>query len=132
MLAINRKREARGFTLVEPLVVIAIIGILIALLLPAVQAAREAARRIQCSNNLKQIALGMIVYEATHRSFPAGGIVNESMIQIGSKHCPGKAPVESVGPGWAILILPHIEQLSLYEQFDFDLPFTGIHWQTDN
>ena len=58
------------------------LGILIALLLPAVQAAREAARRIQCSNNLKQIALAMHTYEASNRAFPAGGIVNESMIQI--------------------------------------------------
>ncbi|MEA1950463.1 MAG: DUF1559 domain-containing protein [Planctomycetota bacterium] len=129
MSTINLQRDTRGFTLVELLVVIAIIGILIALLLPAVQAAREAARRIQCSNNLKQICLGMIVYEGSHRSFPAGGIVNESMIQIGHKTCPAKAPVESVGPGWAILILPHMEQLSLHEQFNFDLPFSGIHWQ---
>src|SRR4051794_28851838 len=64
--------DSRGFTLVELLVVIAIIGILIALLLPAVQAAREAARRSQCQNNIRQIALATINYESKHKVFPIG------------------------------------------------------------
>ena len=64
------RSEPRGFTLIELLVVIAIIAVLIALLLPAVQSAREAARRVQCVNNLKQIGLGLHNYHSTHDSFP--------------------------------------------------------------
>ena len=89
-----------GFTLVELLVVIAIIGILVALLLPAVQAAREAARRIQCLNNVKQIGLGILNYESAHGSYPPGGIRN------------------GYGCSWWVRTLPYIEEDTIYRQLD--------------
>jgi prepilin-type N-terminal cleavage/methylation domain-containing protein/prepilin-type processing-associated H-X9-DG protein len=98
--------KRRGFTLVELLVVIAIIGILIALLLPAVQAAREAARRSQCTNNLKQVGLGLHNYESAYQSFPfrAGGTE------------AGSDPDSNVGriSGW-VPLMPFMEQVPLYE-----------------
>ena len=100
----TRATSGRGFTLVELLVVIAIIGILIALLLPAVQAAREAARRSQCTNNLKQIGLAMHNYHDTHRTFPAG------WIYLGTSGRPEY--------GWAVNILPFMEQSPLYNQLN--------------
>lgn len=96
----------RGFTLVELLVVIAIIGVLIALLLPAVQAAREAARRMQCVNNLKQLALGVQNYHDTRRSFPPGGVTDGNC-------CGTKS-----GTNWAIEILPYCEMMNLYDRYD--------------
>jgi prepilin-type N-terminal cleavage/methylation domain-containing protein len=104
----NRRRNpARGFTLVELLVVIAIIGILIALLLPAVQAAREAARRIQCANHVKQITLGVIQHYETMRYFPAGGwnsaYIGDPDLGFRDKQCGG----------WIYNILPWIEQQNL-------------------
>jgi prepilin-type N-terminal cleavage/methylation domain-containing protein len=97
-------RCARGFTLVELLVVIAIIGILVGLLLPAVQAAREAARRMQCSNSLKQIGLALHNYESSFKSFPSGNIV-----RLGS-------PMRGDGWTWHARILPFLEQSNLYNQ----------------
>ena len=102
----------RAFTLVELLVVIAVIGILIALLLPAVQAAREAARRSQCANNLKQLALGLISYHDSQRTFPSGYISNFD------------ASGNDTGPGWgwAAMLLPQIEQGTLWATINFKLP----------
>jgi prepilin-type N-terminal cleavage/methylation domain-containing protein len=96
--------RSTGFTLVELLVVIAIIGILIALLLPAVQAARESARRMQCTNNLKQIGLALHNYHTAQGSFPYGGLR------------PPNAP--ACGYSWWIRILPMIEQNAIYKEFD--------------
>ncbi|MDY0170506.1 MAG: DUF1559 domain-containing protein [Thermoguttaceae bacterium] len=100
-----------GFTLVELLVVIAIIGILIALLLPAVQSAREAARRLTCSNNLKQIALALHNYESAHRMYPPAG------------HSYGLAPGDPKdgiirNANGLVSLLPYLEQTALYMQFN--------------
>jgi prepilin-type N-terminal cleavage/methylation domain-containing protein/prepilin-type processing-associated H-X9-DG protein len=108
--AARRCRFRSGFTLVELLVVIAIIGVLVALLLPAVQAAREAARRVQCQSNLKQLALGVLNYESSKKTLPPGGITDGD--------CCGTQS----GAGWSILILPFVEQQSLYSKYDFDEP----------
>lgn len=108
----------KAFTLVELLVVIAIIGILIALLLPAVQAAREAARRMQCSNNMKQIGLAMHTYHDAYKALPAGNLYFENLETESDAH-----NVANVGycgmMGWAAAVLPYMEQTAIYSQIDF-------------
>ncbi len=107
------RRPARlAFTLVELLVVIAIIGILISLLLPAVQAAREAARRMSCSNNLRQMGIGLHNYHSALRCFPPGSI--EPRLGANSQ---GRQFA------WSALLLPYVEQQPLYEKIDFGLAF---------
>jgi len=105
---IQSRRVRTGFTLVELLVVIAIIGILVALLLPAIQAAREAARRTQCVNNLKQIGLGLQNYHDTYKTLPPGILF-----------WPGNLPNPNGDNqmwGWSALILPQVEQQQLHDQ----------------
>lgn len=101
-------RRRLAFTLVELLVVIAIIGILVSLLLPAVQAAREAARRMQCSNNLKQISLALHNYVDTYKTFPPGGIT------------PGGCCGTPSAGTWSLFILPFLEQQTLHARYDFN------------
>ena len=101
-----------GFTLVELLVVIAIIGILVGLLLPAVQAAREAARRMQCVNNNKQIGLAILNFESAHRFIPPGG--------IDSVGFPKWGVPAGVTHGTATFLLPYLEQSALYSQYRWD------------
>jgi prepilin-type N-terminal cleavage/methylation domain-containing protein len=96
--------RGRGFTLVELLVVIAIIGIWVALLLPAIQAAREAARRTQCNNNLKNIGLGLQNYHDTYKVFPMGAIHG------------GPRGAARIGPSWWYGIMPFMEQRNIYDQ----------------
>jgi prepilin-type N-terminal cleavage/methylation domain-containing protein len=100
-----------GFTLVELLVVIAIIGVLVALLLPAVQAAREAARRMQCSNNLKQIQLAILSYEETNKSLPLGNMYPEV--------CDPSVPLKS-RVGALVQILPYAELGQLHDNLHID------------
>ncbi len=102
--------RTKGFTLVELLVVIAIIGILVGLLLPAVQAAREAARRMQCTNNLKQIGLAMHNYHDTFRTFTAG--IYEQ------RDAAGAVLNGTPSLGWGIMIMPQIEQGNLFNQLN--------------
>lgn len=106
----RQRHLERGFTLIELLVVIAIIAILVALLLPAVQQAREAARRTQCKNNLKQIGIALHNYHDTHGCFPPGTVPQRDMTNNGLL----VANYESYG--WAAMLLPQMEQANLVQQ----------------
>jgi prepilin-type N-terminal cleavage/methylation domain-containing protein len=105
----------KGFTLVELLVVIAIIGVLVALLLPAVQSAREAARRMSCTNKIKQLTLALHNYESNHLCFPPGTI-NESANPDDPNGRNGAGPI-GIGAPWICMILPFIEQPGLYANY---------------
>jgi prepilin-type N-terminal cleavage/methylation domain-containing protein/prepilin-type processing-associated H-X9-DG protein len=104
----NRRRS--GFTLIELMVVIAIISVLLALILPAVQSAREAARRTQCANNLTQLGIALESYEATHNVLPPGTVdASGPIIELPT----------SYQFGWITQILPHLDQKAVYRNLDF-------------
>lgn len=112
-------RAARrpGFTLVELLVVIAIIGILVALLLPAIQAAREAARRTKCLNNLKQMGLAILNYESTRKTYPRGRW-NVNPADTSKHSVPDRTVTKSNDHSWQAVVLPYAEEQNIASQYD--------------
>ena len=106
------RRKSSAFTLVELLVVIAIIGILVALLLPAIQAAREAARRSQCLNNMRQIGIAISNYESARKTLPIGAV------QI---YAPGSSS-DPTRYSWISIFMPYVEEASLYGKVDWTIP----------
>jgi prepilin-type N-terminal cleavage/methylation domain-containing protein/prepilin-type processing-associated H-X9-DG protein len=143
---LRQARKRLGFTLVELLVVIAIIGILVALLLPAIQAAREAARRMSCSNNLKQVGDAELGYEGVKKVYPPArpGPDKTGADEVVSVGFPpggfrkdGFKGYQRTGVSGFVLILPFMEEQSLYDQFDIDRgdgvwlsAYAGISWRT--
>ena len=135
-MRLTRHVAGAGFTLVELLVVIAIIGILVALLLPAIQAAREAARRTQCSNNLKNLALAALTYHDVRKHFP----VDEDLYNdppddidltngqwINQPPDPIRDAGKLSGAGWIVEVLPLVEEQALYNQFQ---PYLDKAWSS--
>ncbi len=119
-------RRSAGFTLIELLVVIAIIAILIALLLPAVQQAREAARRTDCKNKMKQLGIALHNYHDVHKALPAGSFVMSTTVNFNSTTCTTsgrRAP-------WTVLILPFLDEGNRYENFDLNAEFVCSNAET--
>ncbi len=125
------RRFASGFTLVELLVVIAIIGILVALLLPAIQAARESARRAQCLSQVKQLTLAVLNYESSKRALPPGCMPDQSDKTINWNNSidmwklPTNANNYKQGYSWILLVLPYMEYNDLYDKWDFKTDVLG-------
>ena len=115
---LDRNKRRRAFTLIELLVVIAIIGTLVALLLPAVQAAREAARKNTCKSNLKSIGLAMQTYHNLHKMFPINWGVVASTPSPDSYPMPRVSTASQRGASWLTLLLPQLELGSLFDQID--------------
>ena len=107
-----------GFTLVELLVVIAIIGVLVGLLLPAVQAARESARAMQCQNNLHQLSLATLLFEDAHRAFPPARYQPRPGLSD-SNNCGGNQPT------WLARVLPYVEQVAAEQKWNYAVPYAG-------
>ena len=129
-MRMRRSRPLHGFTLVELLVVIAIIGILVALLLPAIQAAREAARRTQCTNKQKQLGLAFLNYESAKKQLPLAYTPNYTGA-IGSGPCPGTSKAGNATNGKPrhfvlTFILPYLEYQALYDQIDITSSTTTV------
>ena len=123
-----RRRRRRGFTLIELLVVISIIGILVGLLLPAINSAREAGRRVQCQSNMKNVVLGIIGYVTTKNVFPPSGVFGEIPTDTGFLTDPTKGAIASWMPGgsgsigqpmysWVVPILPYLDSQELFDQW---------------
>jgi prepilin-type N-terminal cleavage/methylation domain-containing protein len=108
----NARSQSRGFTLIELLVVIAIISILVSLLLPAVQQAREAARRMVCSNNMFQLGVANLQYQSTYGTFPAGCITQTAPVK-------NEINLKEYHRSWLVSILPFMGERVIYDQFDF-------------
>ncbi len=126
----NPRRVRHGaFTLVELLVVITIIGILIALLLPAVQAAREAARRMTCSNQIRQLALALHNYHFSARAFPMGVVMGPNNGTSATAFSPWVEAASVTngnhGTSWIVRLLPYIEQTPLFKNWDFATSVAG-------
>ncbi|QDU59487.1 hypothetical protein Pan216_03150 [Planctomycetes bacterium Pan216] len=117
-------RHRRAFTLVELLVVIAVIGVLVSLLLPAIQQAREAARRSQCANKMKQLAVALHNYADTH------GVLPPSSVHRRPFSCPGGIGIANDASGfgmapWTVLVLPYADQQARYDRFNVNTPFVS-------